>query len=261
MNIFWTASSDGSGRRTPERQSVGRWRIRFALVLGFLLPTAASPAFGQDPNLVDQGRFDVRIGDRVVGSETFAIRRQGDGYMAVGRIQLEGSGAWLRSAEVMLRTDGSFAPLRYRYESRASDDPQSLNFARTGTRIRITTSNREGERVSELLANPSQVLLGAGIAQHYYFVIRRLAAGGAGGVTAVIPEEGREAPVAVVETSETTVRVGDRDVPASRWELSIDGTTHLVWVAREDGRVLRAEIPSRDWRSLRLAEDEQRSTD
>lgn len=229
-------------------------------MLALLLPSAAAPAFGQDPNLVDQGRFDVRIGDRVVGTETFAIRRQGDGYMAVGRIQLEGSGAWLRSAEVMLRTDGSFAPLRYRYESRASDDPQSLNFARTGTRIRITTSNREGDRVTELLANPSHVLLGAGIAQHYYFVVRRLSAGG-GGVTAVIPAEGREASIEVGGTSDASVRIGEREIPATRWELSIDGVTHLVWVARDDGRVLRAEIPNRDWRSLRLADDQESPAD
>lgn len=260
MNIFWTASSNGSGPGTPERPIPGRRRILVALAVFLLAPAAASPTFAQDPNLVDQGRFDVRIGDRVVGSETFAIRRQGDGYMAVGRIQLEGSGAWLRSAEVMLRTDGSFAPLRYRYESRASDDPQSLNFARTGTRIRITTSNREGDRVIELLANPNQVLLGAGVAQHYYFVVRRLSAGGAQGVTAVMPAEGREASIEVVDASDATVRVGARDVPATRWELSIDGVTHLVWVARDDGRLLRAEIPARGWRSVRLAEDPERST-
>ncbi|MFW6083970.1 MAG: hypothetical protein ACODAA_02045 [Gemmatimonadota bacterium] len=237
-----------------ERRRRARRIVPAALALFFLLPAATTPARAQDPNLVDQGRFDVRIGDRVVGTETFAIRRQGDGYMAVGRIQLEGSGAWLRSAEVMLRTDGSFSPLRYRYESRASDDPQSLNFARTGTRIRVTTSNREGERVTELLADPSQVLLDAGIAQHYYFVVRRLSAGGATGATAVIPAEGREATIDVAATSDVGVRIGDRDVEATRWELSIAGAAHHVWVARDDGRVLRVEIPSRDFRSVRLGE-------
>lgn len=259
MNTSWTASSSGCEPRTLDPRTRGRWPLRVALALFLFLPAAAPHAVAQDPNLVDQGRFDVRIGDRVVGSETFAIRRQGDGYMAVGRIQLEGSGAWLRSAEVMLRTDGSFAPLRYRYESRATDDPESVNFARTGTRIRITTSNREGERVTELLANPSQVLLGAGVAQHYYFVVRRLSVGGARGVTAVIPARGREASIEVVDTSDATVRVGSRDVPATRWELAIDGATHLVWVARDDGRVLRAEIPARSWRSVRRAEGEEGS--
>lgn len=244
-----------------ERRIGARRGVRVGLILAVCLSAAAAPAWAQDPNLVDQGRFDVRIGDRVAGTETFAIRRQADNYMAVGRIQLEGTGAWLRSAEVMLRTDGSFAPLRYRYESRASDDPQSLNFARTGTRIRITTSNREGERVTELLANPSQVLVGAGIAQHYYFVVRRLSAGGAGGVTAVIPARGVEAAIEVVGTSDAAVTVGDREVPAVRWELSIDGETHLVWVARDDGRVLRAEIPTRGWRSVRMAEDQAGPSD
>ncbi|MFQ5529964.1 MAG: hypothetical protein ACE5FP_06385, partial [Gemmatimonadota bacterium] len=63
---------------------------------GFVAAVAAAllaipaVATGQDPNLVDQGRYDITVGDRVAGTETFAIRRQGEGYMAVGRIQLEG---------------------------------------------------------------------------------------------------------------------------------------------------------------------------
>lgn len=244
MNISSTASSDASGR----------WIRRLAAAVAALVVLAApGRAAAQDPNLIDQGRYDIRLGDRAAGTETFAIRRQGEGYMAVGRLQLEGSGAWLRSAEFGLRTDGSFAPVRY--EIRALGEPQSLIASRTGTRIRITTTSEEGERMTELLANPNHVLLGPGVAQHYYFLIQRLASGRGGGVIGLIPGEGREAPVRVVGSSESTVEIGGKPVPARRWELSIDGTTHLVWSDPADGRILRVEIPDRRWRSVRQAEE------
>lgn len=243
MNISSTASSAASGR----------W-IRRLAAAGAAVAVLVAPgrAGAQDPNLIDQGRYDIRLGDRATGTETFAIRRQGEGYMAVGRIQLEGSGTWLRSAELGLRTDGSFAPVRY--EIRALGGPHSLIAARTGTRVRITTSSEEGDRMTELLANPNHVLLGPGIAQHYYFLIQRLESGRGGGVIALVPGEGREAPVRVVGTSESTVEIGGEPVPARRWELSIDGTTHLVWADPADGRILRVEIPDRGWRSVRQAE-------
>lgn len=244
MNISSTASSAGSGR----------W-IHRLVIAGAALAALAVPhrVHAQDPNLVDQGRFDIRLGDRAAGTETFAIRRQGEGYMAVGRIQLEGTGTWLRSAEVVLRTDGTFVPMRYRFESRA-DDRGTVDLSRTGTRIRVTTSSAEGERVKELLANPSHVLLGPGIAQHYYFLIRRLSVG-RGGAIALVPGEGREASVRVVGTTDTTVAIGDEQVPARRWELTVDGTTHFVWHDPADGRILRVEIPERRWRSVRQPEE------
>lgn len=249
MDISWTASFSGSAHRMRDRTTLAALLV---MVAGALAPSGAG---AQDPNLVDQGRFDVRLGDRAVGSETFAVRRQGDGYMAVGRIQLEGSGTWLRSAEVLLSTDGNFAPVRYRHESTGAGEPRSIAFGRTGTRIRITVTDPEGDRVSELLARPGHVLLGPGIAQHYYFLVRRLATGAQENLTALIPGEGREAPVRVVESSDASVEIGDSSVAARRWELDIGGATHLVWADPSDGRILRVEIPDRDWRSIRRAEE------
>lgn len=250
MNISSTASSTGWERMIPSRRVASRAFALTALALGF----TPAGARAQDPNLVDQGRFDVRIGDRATGTETFAIRRQGEGYMAVGRIQLEGSGAWLRSAEIWLRTDGSFTPVRYRLESLVTGDPRTVDFLRSGTRIRISTSSDEGVRVNELLADPNHVLLEPGVAQHYYFVVRRLATG-AERLTAVIPGEGREVPVRVAGRSDVTVEMGERSVDARRWELTVDDATHFVWSDRADGRILRVEIPDRGWRSDRRADE------
>lgn len=242
MTISSTASSADSGRSIRRRYGLA---IAAVLALGLV----ADPAGAQDPNLIDQGRYDIRVGERQ-GTEVFAIRRQGEGYMAVGRLQLEGAGAWLRSAEIGLRTDGSFGPLRY--ETRAIGNDRNLIAIRTGTRIRITTSDEEGDRMTELLANPRQVLLSPGVAQHYYFLVRRLASGGE--LTALLPAESREAPIRLLDRRDDTVQIGDASVAARRWELSVDGTTHLVWSDPNDGRILRVEVPDRGWRSVRRAE-------
>ena len=230
--------------------SVRRGRIVPALaMLSLAIPCAV---FAQDPNLVDQGRFDISMGQRVTGTETFAIRRQGEGYMAVGRMQLEREDTWLRSAEFGLRTDGAFAPVRF--ESRALGRPmRSLVLTRTGTRLRITTSNDEGERMTELLAKPNQVLLGAGIAQHYYFVVRRIEASGgaATGLVAILPGGGREEPVTVDSVGDVEVNVGGMPRAARRYGLDAGGTKHRVWAAPADGRILKVEIPDRGWTSVR----------
>lgn len=254
MSISSIASSVASERTISSRRNRAAGARCVALLALAALGLAPARAVAQDPNLVDQGRYDIRLGDRATGTETFAIRRQGEGYLAVGRVQLEGSGAWLRSSEVFLRTDGSFAPLRYRFESLVTGDARTVDFARSGTRIRISTSSDEGERVNELLARPGQVLLQPGIAQHYYFVVRRLAAG-ARELTAVIPGEGREAPIRLMDASDTTLEIGGVSVAARRWELTVDGTTHLVWSDGADGRILRVEIPDRGWRSERRAQE------
>lgn len=251
MNISSIASSTGWEPTIRSRTVAARTVVALAALALGLTPTEAG---AQDPNLVDQGRYDIRLGDRATGTETFAIRRQGEGYMAVGRIQLEGSGAWLRSAEVGLWTDGSFTPVRYRLESLVTEDPRTVSFLRSGTRIRISTSDEEGERVNELLADPDQVLLEPGIAQHYFFVVRRLSAG-ADRLSAVIPGDGSEAPIRLTSASDVTIEVGERSMDARRWELAVGGTTHIVWSDPTDGRILRVEIPDRGWRSERRADE------
>jgi hypothetical protein len=245
MNISSTASWVGSARWI--RRAAG-WAT-VAAVAGLVPGSAAA----QDPNLVDQGRYDITVGDRAAGTETFAIRRQGEGYMAVGRVQVERATDWLQSAEFGLRTDGAFGPVRY--ETRATGNGRSVIATRAGTRLRITTSNEEGDRMTELLADPNQVLLDPGIAQLYYFLVRRVAAGTTGSLKALVPGEARELPIRVVGTTDAEVQVGGTRQPARRYEFSVGGTTHLVWADPADGRIRRVEIPDRQWRSVRRAEN------
>ncbi|MFQ5530969.1 MAG: hypothetical protein ACE5FP_11570, partial [Gemmatimonadota bacterium] len=165
---------------------------------------------------------------------------------------LEGEGTWLRSAEFGLRTDGGYAPVRF--ETRAlGRPPYTVIVTRNGTRLRITTSSDEGEWMTELLATPDQVLLGPGIAQHYFFVIRRIAAGGGppADLVAILPGGAMEQPVHVDSVTATEFAIGGATQPASRYHLDVGGKQHIVWADPADGRILMVEIPDRQWTSVR----------
>lgn len=231
--------------------SMHRPGVVAATVAAAVLLSSVSAA-AQDPNLIDQGRYDITVGDRIAGTETFAIRRQGEGYMAVGRIQLEGDGTWLRSAEFGLRTDGAYAPVRF--ETHALGRPAyTLIVTRSGTRLRITTSSEEGDRMTEMLAAPDQVLLGTGIAQHYYFVIRRLTAGGEQPLElgAILPGDGQEQPIRVVKVATTEIAIDGARQTANRYDLDVGSTRHIVWADVASGSILKVEVPDRQWMSVR----------
>ncbi len=258
MSTFWPPSravwrADGAepARRARRRCAAG------ALLPALALALAAVPAAAQDRTLVDQGRFEIRIGGVPRGQESFAIRRQGAEYMAVGRISREGAGVWIGSAEVGLRTDARFVPVRY--EFRTLQRPTTRVIAtRTGSRIRITTSDQSGEGMREIAAGPGLLLLQSGVVHHYWFLVRRLEGtrvGGEGSVEAVTPSDVQRLGVELVAVEpDSVVGPGGATVPATRYEIRIGDTRHRVWVERDSGRVLRAEVPDQDWSAVRVSD-------
>lgn len=232
---------------------------RTRLVLFALTAVGSSigvdPARAQDPSMIDEGRFEISVGGASRGQESFAIRRQGEEYMAVGRSSLEGEDLLVQSAEIGLRTDGRFVPVRY--EFRTLQRPSSTTIAvRTGSRIRVTTSNREGERMTELLADREMVLVQTGVAHHYWFLIQRFGdaeAGTGGTVDALAPGAVNRSAIRLESVEDVELSLpGQPGVPARRYDILIGETRHIVWTGRPSGRVLRAEIPERSWTAVRL---------
>jgi len=219
--------------------------------------SAASPASGQDPSMIDKGRFEILVEGSTRGQESFAIRRQGEEYMAVGRSSLEGDNLLVLSAEIGLRTDARFMPVRY--EFRTLQRPTSTTIAvRSGNRIRVTTSNQEGERMTEVLADRGIVLIQTGVAHHYWFLIQRFGnaeAGRSGTVDALTPDDVKRSGIRLeaVEDVELAFPAGPI-LAARRHDIQIGDTRHIVWTERSTGRVLRAEIPERAWVAIRLFE-------
>ena len=258
MTISWTPSPRGSRRRPmsdPGRTTVRG--ISLTVLAACLLSGGAAPGLAQDPSMIDQGRFEIRIGGTSRGQESFAIRRQGEEYMAVGRTSLEGQELWMMSAEVGLRTDARFVPVRY--EFRTLQRPTSTTIAvRTGSRIKVTTSNQEGERMTELMADRELVLIQTGVAHHYWFLIQRFgrASAGLGGtVDALAPDAVERSSIRLDEVTEVELAMQDGPVlEATRYDMRIGEANHIVWVERTTGRVLRAEIPERAWVAIRISD-------
>lgn len=217
-------------------------------------------ALGQGRPPIDSGQFEIRSGGRVVGTETFAIRLQGEEYQAVGRLTLEESGDDLRSLELGLSCDAGFVPRRY--ELRVLEGrPTSRAVSRSGRRLRLTSSTEEGERLQEFLADPDVLLLERGVAHHFFFLVRRLAdrsqAAGATGLRALVPAQGEVLEVIVNETARDSIRLGNQTVAATRFGLELGEEAAVVWADPADGRILRVAFPARGWTATRFAAEEQ----
>ncbi|MFO7586817.1 MAG: hypothetical protein R6X22_01980 [Gemmatimonadota bacterium] len=254
-----SGAEPGGARAAGIRRPSPRPRGGASATAGILFALAALPsaAAAQSPWIVDRGRFEVRIEGVPRGQESFAIRRQGAEYMAVGRISREGAGVWIGSAEIGLRTDGRFVPVRYEYRT-LQRPPTRVIATRAGSRIRITTTDQTGERMTEIGAGPGLLLLQTGVVHHYWFLVRRLQgarAGEGGTVEAVTPADVRRMGVELASVEPDRV-AGPRGgtIEATRYEIRIGDVLHRVWVESESGRVLRAEIPEQGWSAVRVAE-------
>lgn len=256
MSTSWRRSLRGSSSEAMSGKHLYPARgpcIAFLAVCLVAVPSGTLPA--QDPSMIDQGRFEIRIAGSSRGQESFAIRRQGEEYMAVGRSSLEGQELWVLSAEVGLRTDARYVPVRY--EFRTLQRPTSTTIAvRRGSRIRVTTSNQDGERMTELKADRELVLIQTGVAHHYWFLIKRFgsaSAGQAGTVDALAPDAVERSSIRLDKVTDVELAFPEGPVrEAKRYDMQIGDTHHIVWVERDTGNVLRAEIPERAWVAIRI---------
>lgn len=234
--------------RNAGRRLARRWSAAL-----FLACTVVPGAAAQQTHQLDAGTFEHRVGDAYAGSETFAVRRRGDGIMAVGRVTREGGPQALLAIEVGLRVDPAVRPVRYELRTR---EGLSLHVvvSRTGQRLTVTTSSEEGERFTEFLAHDDLLLLEREIAHHYGMLARRIVAASdprSLRLEALVPVEGRTVPVRIEGQAPDTLRIGARSVPSTRFDLRVGDEETGLWVSEDGARLLRVAIPGRRWSALR----------
>jgi hypothetical protein len=192
-----------------------------------------------------------------VGSETFAIRRVGEEYMAVGRVTIENGVESLSSVEIGLRSDRNLRPRKY--ELRALEGPRTnIAVSRSGNRLRLNTVNEAGERLTEFLAGPDLLLLERDVTHHYYFLIRRLQreSDPLGAVLKVlVPAEGRQVMLSVQAITPDSLRLGKSSWLATRYDVQLAEEAGSIWVDPDDGRVLRVAVPGRGWSATRIPKE------
>ncbi len=109
------------------------------------------------------------------------------------------------------------------------------------------------------LASPRLLLLEDGVAHHYYFIARRLMeaeAGPAGRpLTALVPRDGRVVRVLIRTRAEDTLRLGNGERSAVRFDITVGGQDRSIWVDPDNGKLLQVLIPESNWRATRIRED------
>lgn len=223
--------------------------------IAVLAVAAAVQQAGAQTIVIDEGGFKLLLHGQEVGTETFYIRQNGTGENAViiaaGKVvmdtargsqtlnaQLEMSGSGLRPAAYQVQVEGANA-------ERISGKVVSGRFS-----ARIISS--AGEQMREYLASDGAVVADEGVAHHYYFLAQRLGTESAR-VPMIIPRQSRQMTATVSQRGSESVSIAGARVPGRHLVITVPGGPERhVWVDSQ-GRVLRFEIPSRNFVAERIA--------
>ena len=205
--------------------------------------------------VLDEGGFRLLVNGQEVGTETFYIRQNGAGessvIIAAGKIvmdtargsqtlnaELQTSGAQLRPAAYQVQVEGTNA-------ERIAGRVVSGRFS-----ARIISS--AGEQMREYLASDGAVVADEGVAHHYYFLAQRVGAEGSR-VPIIIPRQSRQLTANVALRGTESITVAGAKLSARHLVITIPGNPDRhVWVDAQ-GRVLRVEIPGRNFVAERIA--------
>ncbi|MFQ5690542.1 MAG: hypothetical protein ACE5HQ_09750 [Gemmatimonadota bacterium] len=212
-------------------------------------------ALAQSVRELDSGRFEIRVHDRKVGTETFAIRREGTRVRAVGRITVDTAAGGPISEDVRLQANAVFRPNGYALRS-TSGPIHEIDGVWNGNRLRLHISSDEGERWKEFLTRGRVAVLERGVAHHFFLFFRQLAGTAAVGsrVPVIVPSRNLKATAIVRERREGSVVMGGSERKAVRFEVEVAGVRNLVWLG-DRGRVLQVATPSEGRVAIRLPEE------
>jgi hypothetical protein len=209
-----------------------------------------APAAAQTVRL-DEGTFRILVDGREVGTETFSLRQNGTGADAVviaqGRVVLDSNET---TANVQLAGTG-LRLVAYDVELSGAD-ARRIRASVSGSRASARTLSAAGETMKEYLVSDGAVLLDDGVAHHYYMIAQRAEAGSRS-TPILIPRESRQVQATITVAGSESVSAGGSTVTAQRIVVQPEGgDTRTVWVDAE-GRVLRVEIPARNYVAVRAA--------
>lgn len=210
----------------------------------------AAPGSAQTVRL-DEGSFRILVGGREVGTETFSLRQNGTGPDAVviaqGRVVLDANET---TANVQLSGTG-LRLVAYDVELSGAD-ARRIRASVSGSRASARTVSAAGETMKEYLVSEGAVLLDDGVAHHYYMIAKRAEAG-ATRTPILIPRESRQVQATITAAGEESVSAGGTTVTARKIVVQpAGGDARTVWVDAQ-GRVLRVEIPARNYVAVRTS--------
>lgn len=210
----------------------------------------AGPTAAQTVQL-DEGSFRILVSGREVGTETFSLRQNGTGADAIviaqGRVVLDANET---TANVQLSGTG-LRLVAYDVEL-SGTDARRIRASVSGSRASARTVSAAGETMKEYLVSDGAVLLDDGVAHHYYMIAKRAEAG-ASSTPILIPRESRQVQATISVAGSESVSAGGSTVTATKIVVQPrGGDVRSVWVDAQN-RVLRVEIPARNYVAVRTA--------
>lgn len=227
-------------------------RTQSLFVLAGLL--TAMPVAAQTVTL-DEGSFRISVGGKEVGTEVFSIRQNGSGasavIIAVGRVVLDGEkGPQELSSELQV-AGGTLRPAAYEVRVQGASAEQ-IKGRVVGGRFSAQIVSPAGEMMREYLAGDGAVVVDEGVAHQYYFLARR-ADGKDARMPVIIPRMSRQVVAEISHSGADKIAIAGRSFDASKYVIRMAGQPRReVWVDSE-GRVLRLEIPERNFAAQRVA--------
>ncbi|TVR64428.1 MAG: hypothetical protein EA422_06800 [Gemmatimonadales bacterium] len=231
--------------RCPGRQRRSTWSIVLLAALALLLQIPTAPALEAQGITLDEGTFTLYLDGREVGTETFAIRRSGEGpqaqIIATAEIQMEVPEGRL-DLRPALQAAGADMEVSA-YQIRISGHMQEEIYVTLGDRrFRTSVRSERGEQEREYRATPGTVLLDTGVAHQYFFISARMGTSG-GSVPILIPREGVQYDLQVSVVGTERIQIGGTSLDARHLRLEGRGETRDLWVDGEY-RILRLEHPA-----------------
>ena len=223
--------------------------FRLAALLLAIPAGSAAAQTGTD----DRGSFEIRVGGRPVGTEEFVIQQTGAGasaeILATGRVHLDLPTGTLELGP-RLRTSGFQAqPVAYEV-SIAGTSPRRIVGTVGGGRFSARIVTPTGEQLREYLASNGATVLDDGVAHHYYFLARRVRNGR---VPIIVPRENRQVMATVSALGEEKIQIGTGEATTYHIVIRPDGGEERhIWVDALS-RVIKVEIPARDYSAVRTA--------
>ena len=245
---MWADGRWSMGLALEEQMKAGR-----ALWFALFVISAQTPLAAQTV-VLDEGSFRLRVGGQVVGTETFLIRQNGTGENAVviatGKVVLDTARAG-QELRAELQMAGPALRIAAYQVNVTGNQREQIAGTVVGSRFSAKIISSEGEMMREYLSSDGAVVADEGVAHHYYFLAQRVGSESAR-VPVVIPRRSQQVMAQVSSRSgETTI--DGLSVPARHLVVTVTGGPERhVWVDAR-GRVLRLEIPSRNFVAERVA--------
>ena len=230
--------------------------MRTQSLFGFIAAlTFLAPSLGAQTVTLDEGSYRLSVGGKEVGTEVFSIRQNGTGeaavIIAVGRIVLDGDhGPQQLNSELQV-AGGTLRPAAYEVRVQGADAGQ-IKGRVVGGRFSAQIVSPAGEMMREYLAGDGAVVVDEGVAHQYFFLARR-AQGNATRVPVIIPRLNKQVVAQVTSGGAEKIAIAGRSFEATKYTITPAGMpARHVWVDAE-GRVLRLEIPERNFVAQRVA--------